>query len=59
MCRHEMGVPRENESLQFTIELEAGCADRRCMCRQDVRAFSLLMNCRLGVPTGEGCADRR
>ena len=54
-------------------KLVAGCADRRGMCRQDMRAFSVHMICRLGVLTGEGmstgdeshyelkagCADRR
>ena len=83
MCQLEMGVPTGDESLQLTIELEAGCADRRWMCRQetemptglsnleagcadrrgmcrqDMRAFSVDMNCRLGVPTGEGYVDRR
>ena len=49
-------MPTGDESL---YELEAGCADRRCTCRQDVRAFSLLMNFRLGVPTEDEFAGWR
>ena len=44
MCRQEMDVPTGYQSLQLTIELGTGCADRRWICGQELRAFSVQMN---------------
>ena len=43
------------ESLKSTYELQAGCADRRGVCRQEMKAF---MNGRQDVLTEDRCADR-
>ena len=56
MCRQERDVPTRHESLQFTYELQAGCADRRGVCRREMKAF---MNGRLDVLTGDVYAGRR
>ena len=46
-------MPTGAVSLQRTDELRDGCADKRYLCRQEMRTCSLLLNWE------SGCADRR
>ena len=58
MCRLEMGVPTGDESLQFTIELGTGCADRRWVCRQKMYVPTEDESLQFTIELEAGCADR-